>query len=591
MSGPRTRFSCSSWRIAAAVVLLATVGVGCGPGQPGRPATEDQTRSGAPPVRKTMTIGVLSTVAAYAPWDLGNPTGGSAVLAEMHMASLVSQDVQGNREARLAARVPSLDDGTLSLLPDGGMRTTWALRPNVLWHDGTSFTAEDLVFSSQVMRNPQIPLGGGALGTIMRQIDSVQAADAHTLVITWRTPFYRALDLGTRDFWPFPKHLLGEAFQGDIQAFTALPYFTTEYVHLGPFRLAEFHEGELQVFRRFDQYFLGTPRLDSIVVRTVRDPNALLANLKAHAVDIASEQTLTSDLFIDLRDEWQQTGEGTVLARQYTWRYLQVQMDPQYSRPVELSQDVRIRRALLRAIDRDALRAFLYPGFAGSGADTFILDTDPRMAIVGQPFAQYSYDARTALQELAESGWNRGTDGRLLNQEGRPVQIDVRGSVVDSKGVALVADYWRRIGIEAAENISPPALARDPERQSTFTGVDMTARGSGESMLPNFDGRLLAGPENRWSGQNKQHYANPALDRIIDAIYGTVDDAARGELLRQAGVILASDLPGLPTHFTMGFVALSRGVRALTDDFATTGWPGSGPQGLMSRNAHLWDRD
>src|SRR5207237_7382371 len=102
-------------------------------------------------------------------------------------------------------------------------------------------------------------------------------------------------------------------FEGDRQTFLGLPYFTTEYVNLGPFRLVDFQAGEQQVFRRMDNYFLGRPKLDTIVIRTVRDPNTLFANVKAGAVDAVGAGTLSADLFLQLRDEWAQTGEGTVV--------------------------------------------------------------------------------------------------------------------------------------------------------------------------------------------------------------------------------------------------------------------------------------
>ena len=62
-------------------------------------------------------------------------------------------------------------------------------------------------------------------------------------MITWSATSYRAVDLSHRNLWLFPSHLLGEAFAGDKQAFLVLPYFSTGYVNLGPFRLVDFPAG------------------------------------------------------------------------------------------------------------------------------------------------------------------------------------------------------------------------------------------------------------------------------------------------------------------------------------------------------------
>ena len=87
-------------------------------------------------------------------------------------------------------------------------------------------------------------------------------------------------------------------------------------------------------------------------------------------------------------------------------------MDPQWARPVAMSQDVRIRRALFQSIDRKALRGFVFPGLPDISADSFLLPKDPRRAIMGEPFARYPYDPTTSARLLEDSGWLRGGDGR-----------------------------------------------------------------------------------------------------------------------------------------------------------------------------------
>ncbi|MBM2812093.1 MAG: hypothetical protein HW416_2852 [Chloroflexi bacterium] len=323
----------------ATLACLLTL-VACAPTPRGAQESAANPVSRTPEAAKTIVLGQLNTTKAYAPWEFGDNSGGGAVLAEVHMASLVSQDARGAREPRLAARVPSFDHGSIVVLPDGRMRTTWTLRSNAVWHDGEPFTADDLVFSLGVLRTPGVS-GGGALTTVLSQIHSVEAVDPHTFDVVWKTTFYKALDLGVRDFWPFPRHLLEESSRGDLQAFMALPYFTNEYVHLGPFRLAQFQAGEEQVFQRFDRFFLGLPKVDTIIIKTIRDPNAMFLNLKAGAVDVVGERVLTAELFQQLQADWVQSGEGTVAHRQFNWRYLQVQHGAQWVRPPELAQSIR----------------------------------------------------------------------------------------------------------------------------------------------------------------------------------------------------------------------------------------------------------
>jgi peptide/nickel transport system substrate-binding protein len=579
----------TSGKSAIGVALLTTCVLGCAPARTPSSSGLASAPAAVPEVRKTVTVGQLNTLKAFAPWDFSDTSGGGAALVEVHATGLVSMDNQGNRLGRLAERMPSLDEGSVVILPDGRMQVTWTLRQGITWQDGAPFSSDDLLFSWEILRTPEIPVSGSQTN-VARNVDSVHAVDPRTFVITWKRPYYRALDMGMRNYWVFPKHLLAEAFQGDKQAFMAQPYFTTEYVHLGPFRLVDFQAGVQQVFRRVDSYFLGRPKVETIVIKNVRDPNALFANLKAGAVDVVGERTLSGDLFLQLREEWTQTGEGTVVDRQYNWRYLQVQHGQQWARPAELAQDVRLRRGLLRALDREAIRQFIYPGFEDTGADSFMLKADSRAPIVGQPFAAYGFDVNRGLAELAEAGWQRATDGRLLGRDGRQVQIEIRGSTTDMQGVALVADFWRRIGIDTSEVTVAGPTSDDPEYRSTFPGVESTARSSSEDIFPNFDGRLHSLPENRWIGGNRMHYANPALDQLVDHVYSTIDHQESGRILKEVGDIFAADVPVLPLHFVMEFAAARKGVRALIDEFASGVGSSSSP-GLSARGAYMWDRD
>src|SRR5207249_11348185 len=143
---------------------------------------------------------------------------------------------------------------------------------------------------------PELPKGSVA-STIAR-VEGLEIPDPLTAVITWSSVSTAATALDLRALWPYPAHLLAEAFQGDKQAFEALPYFTTEYVGLGAFRLTDFGQGDAQVFDRFDDYFLGRPKVDRISIRPIPDANTLLTNLQGGASDLASEHTIPPELVL-----------------------------------------------------------------------------------------------------------------------------------------------------------------------------------------------------------------------------------------------------------------------------------------------------
>jgi len=570
----------------AATSLILLLVVGCAPTTPSRPTDGSDTRearTGPGPV-KTLILAQINAVPMYGPWEFSNTSGGGATFVEIHTQGVTTQDDRGQIVPRLATRLPSFDDGTIVVLPDGRMQTTWSLRSDVTWHDGAPFTAEDVVFSQAVHTAFPSSINGYA-----PFIERIETPDPHTVVITWKTTYYLALDFHHRNMWLFPKHRLSAAFENERGELLSNPYFTSEYIQLGPFRLVDWGLGENEVFERYDGFFLGRPRVDRIIIRSIGDPTTVLTNLKAGAIDIAAEKTLLTDAYADLRDEWARSGEGTLLQRQENWRYIWFQFDPQWARPIEMSQDVRIRRGLAYGWDRESLRELILGDFDQrlTSGDTFMEASDPRGEIVGKPFARYTYDPTRASQEMAEAGWRRSPDGRLLGQAGEQVQVETRGNPPDVKELAVLAGYWRSLGIEVTEFIPPQSLGRDNEYKSKFPSVETRARGNSEGIFSSFVGRDGSGPQNRWQGANTGHYNNPAYDGLYDQLRSTLDPRDQTRIIRDLAEILATELPALPMYFRISFMSVRSTVRGpIFQDFPST--RGSG--GALSRNAHLWER-
>jgi peptide/nickel transport system substrate-binding protein len=185
---------------------------------------------------KTLTVGISNDVDALSIMGSSTTSGGWQSLNELHSQGLVTADRDVQRPIpRIATQVPSFDNGNIELLPDGRMKTVFPLRRDVTWQDGAPFTSADMVFAYQLNSDPGTPfLNRDAI----QEMQSVEAPDDYTFVIYWRGPYYQADSIGLRGLWPHPRHLLEEPFRTlDRPAFINLPYWTSEYIHLGPGRL------------------------------------------------------------------------------------------------------------------------------------------------------------------------------------------------------------------------------------------------------------------------------------------------------------------------------------------------------------------
>src|SRR5438067_10284507 len=129
------------------VVLLAVLVVACsGPSGPRPAPPAPEAPSGPPPKILRVAIQQEPTTFTLVIARTSPATGGQYQPSEMVHNWLTYLDANNATVPALAAELPSLENGTWTVNPDGTMEQTWRLRRNVLWHDGTPFTAADVRF-------------------------------------------------------------------------------------------------------------------------------------------------------------------------------------------------------------------------------------------------------------------------------------------------------------------------------------------------------------------------------------------------------------------------------------------------------------
>src|SRR5439155_6398317 len=197
-------------------------------------------------------------------------------------AGLSLLNPQGALQPQLAEAVPTLENGLWKLLPDGRMETTWKLKSNLVWHDGQPLTTDDFLFTATVAQDKSLAM---SQDPAFQFVEAIDAPDAQTLHVTWKSTFVDADKLftqttGSRNL-PMPKHLLQQVYQEDRANFTASPYLGAEYVGAGPYKLGEWVLGSHLTLDANDRYVLGRPKIDQIQVRFFLDTNTMVANLLA----------------------------------------------------------------------------------------------------------------------------------------------------------------------------------------------------------------------------------------------------------------------------------------------------------------------
>ncbi len=195
--------------------------VGCGPSNLANPREVAREGGGTvPSAPKHLRAAVMSDppLLSFKLNPISNVPGVDAIDDLVHVG-LSTIDGNSAMQPRLAEAVPSLENGRWVLLPDGGMETTWHIRPNTFWHDGAPFTSRDLVFTVTIDQDRSLPTSRDFAYDL---IERVEAPDDATIRVRWRQAFIEANTMFSQlRGSPLPHHLLADAYAEDRPTFSS----------------------------------------------------------------------------------------------------------------------------------------------------------------------------------------------------------------------------------------------------------------------------------------------------------------------------------------------------------------------------------
>ncbi|MBM2811204.1 MAG: hypothetical protein HW416_1963 [Chloroflexi bacterium] len=536
--------------IALTVLLL---GSACAPGSAPATASQPDAQAGAP---KVLTLAIARELDV---WNLdlsrGTRGGGIDLLSTIAHNYLVAED-GFSWVPELAVEQLSVEKGTWQLNPDNSMVTTWRIHQNGRWHDGAPFTSDDLMFTFDVMKDPEIP---NSSATAVRIMESASAPDPYTFVINWRAPYVDA----DQAPWltPMPRHLLEAAYRSDKAGFPAHRWMSSEFIGLGPYRLSNWEKGSHLELTRFDQYFRGRPPLDTVVVRFIPDENARLAGMLAGSLDLIPSLGSGIDAALEVRRRWEGTGNrvgGSLSGRFFT---VETQHRTEIARPDHGLADVRVRRAFYQAIDRQEITDAINQGLAPPADSWFFPGHELRPQLEAS-IPRFPYDPAAALQQLGQVGWARGSDGIMVHQQtGESFNVQIKADRATQKVASIVADQWRAVGAHVEE--FGAAAPGDLEELSTSPGAWMGSQGFSNMYTDRFHSGYIAGPDNRWTGRNRSGYNSPRLDQILEQLVRTIEPSKRLPLHRELLQEQMGNLVVMPLFWEYQPFFVAKGVKGV----------------------------
>ena len=438
-----------------------------------------------------------------------------------------------------------------------GKTITYYLRKGVKFQDGVEFTANDVLFTYQVYTDPSVKTPYAA---DYQYIKNVEILDPYIVKVVYKRPFAPAL---SNTFGAIlPKHLL-EGKDINTADFNRHPVGT------GPFKFVEWKTDQQIVLEANPDYWEGKPHVKRFVLRIIPDQSSELLSLLKGETDamgawtsgtLSPEQYARQTEIPQFKDYY-----NKYQADQFVYTYIGWNLGN------PLFKDVKIRKALTMAIDRQAIIDNVVYGLGSICTGPFV----PSSWANNPDVKPLPFDPAGAKKLFAQAGWKTGPDGmlyRLVQGQKIPFAFKLftnQGNVSRERIATIVQQQLKQVGIDCQPQIM---------EWTTLLSQYIDKR--------KYDAMIMGwqfGPEPdcflSWhSSQMGEHqynlvgYKNKAVDRLLVEGRETLNQDQRAKIYRRIHQILSDDVAATFLYVPYALPAVHKRFKGLLVNRNGIGW-------------------
>jgi peptide/nickel transport system substrate-binding protein len=500
-----------------------------------------------------------------------------------------------------------LEDGDAVLSgeegPEGQIEITYKIKPGILWHDGEPLTAEDFKYAWEVMMDPE---SGVTSRATIEKIESMEAVDDHTLLVTLKKgimdPLYGPYYIPE----PLPQHVLGDMSAKDI---IDSEYSRTGYPGTGAFVFEEWIAGDRITFTKNPNYFQDGPNFERLVYRFIPDTNALMAALVAGECDVATSDGLQ---VTQLPFMQQAKSKGLVdyhAQASTVWEHFDINLWPWDDRLPWFAK-TEVRQAVGYGTNRlqmteEILYGETMPMESWIPSDSWAFNPGVK---------KYAYDPEQAKALLASVGFeDKDGDGVVEAYgysgtfpdgtpweipDGTPFEVSFNTTTGNAMREALSQIFQANmadIGVKVNLDLLPASVYfaddgplsqrrfdiceyawvsdADPGGDTLWIGVDILDA-DGNVVIT----EQIPSEEDDWNGQNYDGWVHEEASKIIFDATNTLRQSERIPFYHAQQVIFMEELPTLPLFQRVEVTGFAPDLK---------GWA-KGPSNYVTWNIHEW---
>ena len=473
-----------------------------------------------------------------------------------------------------AKEIPSKENGLLEIFKENGvekMRTTWHIKEEFKWPDGTPLTADDFIFTHKLYIDPNQEIIDRSTDEKIEKMES-QGPDKRTLVVTWKEPY--AYFHNYRQHEAVPRHLV-EPLYNQAPDQLKKSRFGQAPALAGAYTIKEWVPGSHIVAEKnpHAKGFLAG-HFDEIIWRIIPETNTLESNLVSGEIDAISPTGMTLDQAMQFEKRHKDQfdfyyTEGLV------WEHIDFNLEN------EILKDKRVRKALAYGSDREDIAKQLFLGRQPMAHGT----EPPKSPYHNANIQKYPFDQAMAKRLLDEAGWILPEGKDIREKNGKPLKLTIMttsGVKIRERVEQLLQSQWREIGIDVQiKNEPAKVFFGETMRKNKFEHMAMYAWLKDPLKVSDTLWRcdLIPSEKNNYQGQNYPRFCNKKVDEMMIMAARTLDENKRHQIGQDFEAIFAEELPSLPLYFRVEVSVTKKGLK---------NWKPTGMLQPVSWNAQQW---
>jgi peptide/nickel transport system substrate-binding protein len=342
-------------------------------------------------------------------------------------------------------------------------------------------------------------------------------------------------------------------YRKEKEGYSKNSLYTTDPTNVGlyngPYVVKEMKLGSHVVLTPNKHFYGVQPKIQKVILKLIPNTGTLEANLRSGQIDMISVLGMSFDqaLAFEKKVKKEKLPYDVKFRQSLTYEHIDLQFKN------EILQDIKVRKALVHAIDRDQLVKALFEGKQFKAIHN-LAPIDPWYTKDPKKIVLYKYSRRKAKKLLDEAGWKLGKDG-FRYKDGKKLTLLLM-TTAGNKVRELVEQYlqneWKKVGIDIQIKNEPARVYfGETVHKAKYPAMAMYAWISSPENTPRstMHSSNIPSAKNSYSGQNSGGWNNKEVDRLIEAIDLEFDAKKRLDLVHKLAYQYTNEVPVIPLYY------------------------------------------